>query len=241
MLSRSVQGWYCHIENSIFFYSTSLKLNRHLTNSEATKLLKQLYTPSPSEQIAEDAFNIYHQIKEPPNKFVINTLVKVLFNCKQSHQIYSIWNDLKRIPNIGYIQLLKSCVQLKPINIDKCIEILQWINHRKYKLQQFEIADFSINVSKLISSLSPEDLHKLKHIYSLIKNTNDVYIKTALINSFGKCNDTETAHTIFNSIGDTQLDINCINSLMTVFISNGQYENALDLYENDNYKHKIDN
>eukprot|EP01084_Bolivina_argentea_P300117 517402_1 len=221
-------------------YSTH-KLNRELSNSQASKLLKELYTPTENNSAsttAQQALDIYHCIYEPKSKYVINPLLKVLFNCKQSHQIQNIWQDIEQVNDIGYILLLKTCVQSNPINIDHCIQVLKWIKQTNYKIPQYEIADFSINVSKLISICykCPE---KLKQIYSLIKHTDDIFIKTALINALGKIHKIPSAEKIFNSITDKQRNIISINAMITALVNNEQYDNALELY--DKYNKLSDN
>ena len=258
-IQRIRAGASCRVETSHFFYSITIvqySLSQHtktktlLTNKEATQLLKELYSTKKNtqqlnekknnEQIAQNALNIYYSIiDKKKNKFVINTFVKVLISCKEYNKIYKIWNDIKYINDIGYIQLLKLCVESKPIDIDKCIEILKWIKTRKYKLKEFEIIDFSVYTSKLIS-ISYKDLDRLKLIYSLIKDTNDLFIKTSLINAFGKCNEIQIAQSIFNSMNINNLDIISINTMMTVYLNNNKYYQCLQLYDNKLFKNKID-
>eukprot|EP01083_Nonionella_stella_P092960 260353_1 len=217
-------------------HSAPTALSRELSNSEATQLLKKLYASNQNAQspsnIAQNAFKIYNNVYERKDKYVINTLLKVLFQHKQSHQISKIWKDIQQTTNISYILLLKSCVQSKPIHMDRCMQVLKWTRQsmHNHPLQPYEIADFSINVSKLIK-LSHKSPHNLKQIYSWFGDTDDIFIKTAFIDSFGKIRQIPIAENVFQSIKEHNKNIITINAMMTAYLKNAQYHNVIQLHE----------
>ena len=201
---------------------------------EGTKLLKELYSGKQSKSqsprvMVSNAFSIYHRIKGRKNKFVLNTFLKLLFECKECHQIGRIWGDIERADQMALVLLLKVCVQSKPMSIWRCILILKWIKDRKYRLKHYEIADFSINASKLIS-VSSSNYKDLQRIHVLVEEHDDIFIKTALIHSFGKCGDVETAENVFGSVEGTQRNTVCLNAMLTAYLNNARFENVLSLY-----------
>ena len=214
-----------------------------LTNKHATKLLKQLYQNKSKNElinnasiINKNALNIYYDITQNnKNYYVINTLLKVFINTKQPQMIKMIkWNDIIKIQNVSYPLILKCLININNDSkiIKKCIVILQLIKSKNYEMNKYEITDYSLSVSKLITKCF-NNKNYLNKIHELIKSIghNDIYIYTSLITANFKLNDIKNAENIFNSINENEKDIACINSMLTGFINNSNYENALKLYD----------
>eukprot|EP01084_Bolivina_argentea_P255882 430545_1 len=79
-------------------------------------------------------------------------------------------------------------------------------------------------------------IYKLNKIYSLIDDNNDIFIKTAFINGFGKCKDIEKALNIFDSISFR--DTVSINAIMTVLNDNYWFKQSQQIYNKFESLHK---
>ncbi len=78
---------------------------------------------------------------------------------------------------------------------------------------------------------------KGKEIHNNIKqciNSNNIQIKTTLIEFYDHFMDRKFALNIFESIDKDEMDIVCISTMMKCFIDGGQYKNALGLYDDNN-------
>lgn len=144
-----------------------------------------------------------------------------------------IWIDINRIPNISYPLVLKCLTNINKLtisDIDKCIQTVQWINTNNYNLNKYELKYYSQSIHKLI--IKCNNIKQLKQIHKLITeiNHNDIYIYTALISKYSKCNDINMSEYIFKSINENKKDIPCINAMITAFLHNESNRKALDLY-----------
>ena len=218
-----------------------------ITNIYATKSLKNLYpksnkiTIAESSKILQNAFDIYNNIMEKKNHFTINTMLKLLFELQNSEKVLSIWDDIKSLHQqsnndsnntISYQMVLKCCITAPNVEIDKCLQILSWMEQRGIKF----IVHISF-ITKLISKCG-NDLNALNKIVnfmqkSVINNTNPknyIIIKTALINAYGICSNIQAAKDIFYTINDDQINVVCIGAMMNALINNNLNEDAIDLY-----------
>lgn len=73
-----------------------------------------------------------------------------------------------------------------------------------------------------------------KHIDLYDYNNIDIQLKHELINFYGKCEEICNAQEIFDSIENKKRNSASINSMMTAFINNEQYQDALKLYDYTN-------
>ena len=186
-----------------------------INNRKATQLLKQLYQNKSKHEliknasvINQQAFDIYNQINEQPNHYVINTILKVFLNTNKPGMISKIWSQCIEIENVSYPLILKCLISTNNPDFNKnCIEILQLIQDKKYNMNKYEITYYSLSVSKLITLFQTKQ--ELDSIHDLILQIdhNDIHIYTALINAYCKCHDTQQAENIFHDIPDQHKDI----------------------------------
>ena len=78
-----------------------------ITNKRATQLLKNIYKTNKAEGSIKDenyiqkAFEIYSQINEPINHFVLNTMISLCLHFNQPDKIILLWDDIvQTIDNI---------------------------------------------------------------------------------------------------------------------------------------------
>eukprot|EP01084_Bolivina_argentea_P049566 91150_1 len=185
----------------------SLEPKRTVDNFTANKLIKDIHNklieerynhkvqPSTAskqqnESISE-IFDIYNQINEPRNYFIINTMLKVCFDLNVQSEISNLWKDIEILQNnnnrinhnskdinISYSLLLKNCIQCNDIDISKCIQALKWMKNSNYILTTQNNA-----IIKLISKCN--DIKSLKYVHSMLndkliqssKSSSDIYIE----------------------------------------------------------------
>ncbi len=87
----------------------------------------------------------------------------------------------------------------------------------------YAMKDFSLSISKLIAMCS-----------------NDIFIKTELINAYDICSDIKNTFNVFNSVDDNKKDIVFIGAMMKALVNNDYNEEALDVYNNNNNNNKLD-
>eukprot|EP01083_Nonionella_stella_P092769 259810_1 len=77
--------------------------------------------------------------------------------------------------------------------------------------------------------IQSNDFVKGKQLHSLLKDNEDVYLRTTLIDLYGHFNDIQVAQDIFNSIKHHQ-NVFSINAMMKAFINNGCVDQALGIF-----------
>eukprot|EP01084_Bolivina_argentea_P311281 538804_1 len=216
----------------------------YIDNYAANSLIKDLLKQNDKHKVSQNtknkvvnkALNIYKQINEQKNHYVINSLLKLLYQFEKPDQIMSIWNDIMQLRekhncDVSFPLLMKCCIKADNINVSECIEILEWIKHCKYKLR---LHGFFIN--KLISKTN-NNLQHLKCIdcmiydYKIIEDNNDIITKTVLINAYSENKSPENILRIFNSIKDIDKDIVIIGAVMNGLIDNKWYQQSLEIYD----------
>lgn len=206
--------------------------NKHLNNSEATKLLKQLstqYQHEANKKVIQNIFQIYDKINERKSHFTLNMIFKLFLKYSSAHKLKIIWNDIVSVMDkskLHYNELIKCCIMADTIDIKKCIQTLKWMQQFNYKL--------SIHpryLTQLITKCG-SDLESLKYIHSIILNNDNIIIQTALINAFAQCQEFESAQNVFRSIPKDKYDIICVGAMMKALVNTENFEQALKLYDN---------
>ena len=233
------------------------KQHKLYNNKKAVHRIKCLYKQNKkvninngqSIEIVNNAMEIYKNINNNQKKYeTINSMLKLLIHFKQYDYIKYLWNDIEQIKLKNTIScpiIIKCYILSKEENKDiiflKCIQILKWMKYYKYKLKYYEIKDYSLSISKLITMF--DNYSNLKLIHSLIdENDDDIFIKTALINCYGKYeNEIKNVLYLFNSINDNKKDIIFIGTTMKVLINNNFNKKALEIYDNNKLFHDDSN
>eukprot|EP01083_Nonionella_stella_P052732 139801_1 len=89
------------------------------------------------------------------------------------------------------------------------------------------------NISHCLALKACSKAHKYeqgKEIYSRIESPN-IQIKTAMIDLFAAAHDTDSAMDVFTTCAANELNIITINAMMTGYINNALYVQALELYD----------
>eukprot|EP01083_Nonionella_stella_P074791 203004_1 len=227
------------------------------TNVEATRLIKQLYSHKDKDRskninktvIFDTAIQIYNQIVEHKNEYVINTMLSLCLFTKQPHQIAKLWNDIHSLlsihsnANISYELLLKCFLHSKDhTSIDQIIQTLKWMQQCNYT--QLDQKVYSTLLCKIISKHNT-DIHVLRTIHSLIgfSYRDNIFIKTALMNAYNKYDEIPTVISIFDSIPPQKQDPIAITTMMKIYINHNCNEKALELYDSvfikDNIIHSL--
>ena len=68
-------------------------------------------------------------------------------------------------------------------------------------------------------------------------NDHNIYIQTAVIGAYGRCQDLNAALDVFNGISDTDRNIVCINAMLKSMVQNQLDEDALRIYHEFESKH----
>ena len=136
----------------------------------------------------------------------------------------------------GYFQLI-SKTKSQNSNNNAWIKLTKLMKEHDYKMNKFELRQYSINMSKIITNCN-NDINQIEEIHSLIKDKydNDKYIKTALINVYGinGKKHIEKCLNLFNSIDNNEKDAFVIDAMMKIYIKHNQNDKALMIY--DKYK-----
>ena len=208
------------------------------TNSEATKLLKALYSANSHskhaghDKLMRQALAIYNSVNEDKNHYVINTFLRACLQFKHPEHAMSLWHDVKDFHRVSHSLVLKCCVaapRFDQAKLDQCLQILRHMQQVKYidKSRKTDQVDYSVAISSLIT-LCSDDIHKLRRVHSLVDDDGDIFLKTALIQGYGACRDAETALDIFGDI--FKKDTVSINATMTVLNDNEWFRNSLQIY-----------
>ena len=210
--------------------------SRRWNNVTATKRLKRLYSDHDDTiqsthglRIVE-AFTIYNNISEPINHYVIHTMLKLCISLQCPDKILSLWDDIKDKDGVSLLLVMKCCISCG--NIEKGIETLDWMNRIQFRWRnEFELKEYRWCISELLSLCSSNDPTSVEKVYSLIQHEEDIFIKTALINAFGKCLNVTKALEIFHSVPMSQLDTVALNSMIRICTQNGMNSHVLTLYD----------
>ena len=206
------------------------KRGKHTEENDKAKNIKMI----------NEAMSIFTNIDGQKKNTVINAMIKLLIQSKQYHHIQTMWNDIQEIDRKNTIScpVIIKCLVLSGLKesdiILKSMEILQWIKESKYNLKHYELGDYSLSVSKLISICS-NNMNALEKIHSLIGDTEDIFIATAFINAFGKSAEIQRALSVFYSMGDKQRDGVFIGSMMNALINNQCNDKALEIYQHQRH------
>eukprot|EP01084_Bolivina_argentea_P275880 470576_1 len=180
------------------------KCTNSYTNMEYVKSFKCLDISQMDESMICSAFNNYENISEPKNYFSINKLLKICSsNPMASRKIFILWKD---IINTNNIQNIYHGLLLK-----SCCNILK----------QKHLSTMEIN----------KCIEILKCILSHNQLTDTIYVYCALINAFGQQRKIKNAFEIFNKLPKYQINVSIIDAMMTAYINNKQYNNAIALYK----------
>lgn len=221
-----------------------------MENANAIKHIQNLYKDNSDHLIiAESAFKIYNTISELKSADIIAAILKVCLTCHQIDKSLSLWSDIKLLShqpqqsdNITvYLLFLKCCTKsTNNIDIDQCIQVLKLIRNCPYRIcQEYDFKDYSISMNKLISKCSKYDIDKINTIKALSEEIqiDDVFIKTALINAYAKCNDIDGALNIFNSLKNEKKDCAIMNAIIKWLVKFNQFESALKVYDQHRWLH----
>ena len=116
--------------------------------------------------------------------------------------------------------------------MDQSIEILKWINCTDYPFKtENELKIYSICVSKWIEG-GCRNLNEVERIHLLIPDhLKGIFIKTALINAYGKFGCIQNAKSVFGSIDDEDKDVVVIGAMMKALLNNGHHKEVTTIYE----------
>ena len=221
--------------------SITTKAQQSITNKTAVRLLKNIYqrnkrnTVEKNEENVEKAFAIYYQINEPKNHFVLNTMIHLCIHFRSQDKVISIWNDIiPEMDNISKIQLLNCTPHSHKFDFDHVIAILEHIKTNNYNTfeKDKDRKSYSICVSKCIVNKC-ETLEQLQKMHSLI-NDDDIFIKTALIKTYGKFGSIGAAQTVFDTIEDDKKDVVVVGVMMNILMDNQYNNQVLDIYRRFN-------
>ena len=135
----------------------------------------------------------------------------------------------KPTDNHEYDRLSQS-LQSNPMDTNQCIQLLIRMKSNQYKVGHSEMKSFSNGISKLISKCS-HNANAIERIDAAIDQYDDIFIKTALINAYGRTRNVWKAKATFDSIRNFRKNIGCCNAMMTAYNNNGRFHEALCLYD----------
>eukprot|EP01083_Nonionella_stella_P212062 766185_1 len=220
-----------HLHKNRHRYFSAQATAVQMNNFEANKLINNIYTDIKLDRAEQHneaiskIFDIYNQINEPRNHFIVNKLLRVCLDLNNPHKLLNIWSDIELLhksPNkskdIAYVLLLKSCIKSDQIPISKCIQALKWMTQAKYtlKTQNNLIIKLITKCDNLSSLQYVHSIFNKKWVESTRKDTRDISVETAFIKAFGHYNDTQTAHSIFHSL--PHKDTICINVMLQIIV-----------------------
>ena len=198
-------------------------------------------------KLMQTVFRIYDRINEPKKYYLINGICKLFLQHNAIDKFPIIWNDIESLKDksrLHFDALLKCCIKCDKMNIQKCMDILEWTKQCNYTLSIRPIF-----FTKLINKCG-KDLDSLKYIHSILHtdsikldvNAKDnIFIQTALINGYALCNDSISALNTFECIPENKRDIICIGAMMKAFVNTNKFDQALQLFDDvsqtDNIKH----
>eukprot|EP01083_Nonionella_stella_P175528 611530_1 len=223
--------------------SQPLKEDRKISNFRAhlmiTSLIKKqknaaAMTEQQRRNIIKDVFAICDQINEMKDQFVVSALLKLCLDYRYASKMLTFWKDIEHMQQNGnktvintFPLLMKCCIECQ--DMSKCIQVLSWIQKHNYKLKLRDIF-----IIKLINN-PHATLSNLKFIHHLINHHNiqndGKYYQTALINAYAKQGSIHDAKQVFLDMDDDKKDIVAICAMMTVYINNRYYAEAVQLYD----------
>eukprot|EP01083_Nonionella_stella_P030968 84878_1 len=217
-----------------------------LSNYEATQLINKLNSKHRNNKAHIDAtirksFEVYDRVqKREIDSYVINALLRLWWDYRNASQIMHIWNDIQLFHDhidmnraqLSYSSIMKCLLFPTEIDIHKCIQTLQWMEHCRYSLS---IHDAFLN--KLILKCGEHKrIDAVTYIHTLIKR-NIIQTKqhilgnhTALIGAYGACGHVDDAWDVFNSISDAK-DVVMIGAMMKVLLDHNHSTQALQLFD----------
>eukprot|EP01084_Bolivina_argentea_P298580 514566_1 len=146
------------------------------TNIESTQSIKKLLKTKDSSlsrsSVMKHGFDIYHQINNTLNPSFLISFLKLILHCNYPDKIQLIWTDIQQsinshsnekdnISNICCLWL-QCCIESNKMDINKCIELLQW---SQTFCHQLHIKGYLIN--KLLSKCG-NNKQSLEYINCLI-------------------------------------------------------------------------
>eukprot|EP01084_Bolivina_argentea_P226085 381940_1 len=221
---------------------------RTLNCQSAIKLIKARHYENDNKnksslsdsKVINEIFDIYKQTENDKNHHLFNVVLKSCSNSKYFQQISMLYDDIKNYENKNLIQLallFKCLIQSKTIDINKAINVLQWVNdyNHMHCINQKDIVKLIINCNHL---------QQLKDIHALIESNNllqpNIYLQTSLIKSYGHFGEIEIALKLFEQMNSSQINAVAFNSVMTALINNNCIQKAMEMYDNAQFKHVKD-
>ena len=216
--------------------STKYRLDNYGATQSIQELMrkndKHKIKQSTKNKVIHTALDIYNDITEERNHFVINTMLKLLYEFDKADKMHLLWNDIgilrkKHNRDISFPLLMKTCIKANNIDISQCIAMLEWMTESKYKLR---LHGFFLN--KLIEKCN--HLDALQYVHSLItdqviEDNNDKITKTMLIRAYSKCKSPQNAQKVFDGIDEK--DCVLLGAMLSALIDNECYDQALEIYD----------
>merc|ERR1719242_200469 len=122
----------------------------------------------------KEAMEIYSQIMEPVNEYVMNTMLSLMLHSKQSDQVTKLWQEMPRVvtessnPQITFSLILK-CIACSKKDVEPLMaplfDTLMWIkDHPQHLVMSKE--EYSTLICRVIRRFSV-NLYSLQEIHSL--------------------------------------------------------------------------
>ena len=224
------------------FATTSQVADTQIDNSKAIKLIKYLYVNNRKKgpdtyKTIEQGLEIYNKITETPTPETINNILRLFQSFGHPNEYITIWNDIESLEaqeqSVSYPLLIKCCIDSDTIDIQDCLQVLQWMKDSNYTLKIKESY-----ISKLVQFCGKRfDTESIDFIYDLLIEgyieCDSTFIKTTFINTYSRCNELDKSIKIFDAIDiASEMNMICYGSMMKCFINHGFYAKTLEFYDN---------
>eukprot|EP00484_Ammonia_sp_Unknown_P000525 CAMPEP_0197022838 /NCGR_PEP_ID=MMETSP1384-20130603/3639_1 /TAXON_ID=29189 /ORGANISM="Ammonia sp." /LENGTH=278 /DNA_ID=CAMNT_0042450947 /DNA_START=87 /DNA_END=923 /DNA_ORIENTATION=+ len=219
------------------------------TNHDATRRLRNLYSEqkaaeksaSSTETTIRRAFNVYYDIKHLPNHFAINALLKLLLRCKAADHVTQIWSDIQNASflraetaSMTYPLWLKCCVEANQIDIEQCIDMIEWTRSHRNDRIQVDVDSLVRLIEKCNTAKSVRYVHSLLNdAYLCLSDGADGDASMALYSSLSaaycRSGDIRSAVNIVEK-EMSAADIVMVNQVIRALTEGGDYLPAIQLY-----------
>ena len=211
------------------------------SNVAASKQLKALYTAQRSEDARETdanallqrAFAIYDGVDGATrNHFVVNSMLKLCLTLRRSEEALcstSVWRDVLRVDDVSASLALRCCVDAA--SRDRASATAKALQLLRRTIQS--TADLSACRGAIAELLRQSDATQLRALSVVLRECDDVFIRTALIRALGNCGDAElkaTAPVLFDAIPLAERDAVAVHVAMKALMSGGRHGDALALF-----------
>lgn len=211
----------------------------------------------------KQSLNIFYSINNDlQNVFSVGIILKLLLKYKCYHQLLDIYDKYQLLNDeINSIFAVKACINLN--NYDKGIQIISkqnFLDSSNIKIRNVLI-DFyahfgdiknALNIFNLIDDKIKDNITIANMMKLYVKNEkykdalkifetfphlkDKININLAM-KCYGKLGDIDNAQHIFNNINEENQNFASINTMITIYIENGLYENALEIYDKNELIH----